>query len=319
MKRLLTIVMMLLAVPVVAHNVVEHDGDYVITHEWMHNNQQWRCTLGVPVELYEYYQGRAHQSDRSVEYVLSDHDRHCIRDLVASFDGDMGNVISFVQSLRYVSDWDSKRCGEYVRFPVETLVDGCGDCEDLAILAAAILHEMGFGVLLVNLPDHMALAVACDNKDCDGTFYEFDGRKYYYLEVTSTGWAIGQVPDAYRSHRARLTPLLHRPHMRMPRCQYKHESYFSDQNKVPFAVEVEVENAGPGTTEGLALRALIISPDGRTLVDKSFPVDAIVEGKKVTYRIRFNVPRPIQGQMEVRVEGTNFDTVSLLFDDIELK
>lgn len=88
--------------------------------------------------------------------------------------------------------------GEYPRYPVETLVDG-GDCEDKSILLAAILRAMGYRVALLFFegnPGHMAVGVECPN--CWGTYYLKDGVRYFYLETTSPGWSIGEVPLEYQ-------------------------------------------------------------------------------------------------------------------------
>jgi len=59
-------------------------------------------------------------------------------------------VGSFVQQLPYTSDRVTTPYDEYPRFPLETLYEKGGDCEDTAILAATILKEMGYDV--GNLP-----------------------------------------------------------------------------------------------------------------------------------------------------------------------
>ncbi|PRR69205.1 stalk domain-containing protein [Neomoorella humiferrea] len=100
---------------------------------------------------------------------------------------------SFVQeAIPYVSEK-----GEYPKYPVETLVEG-GDCEDKSILLAAILKAMGYKTALLVFrgnPGHMAIGVECPN--CEGSYYLKDGVKYFYLETTSPGWAIGEVPSEH--------------------------------------------------------------------------------------------------------------------------
>lgn len=327
--RLAFVLLLLLSFPCLAHHVVEEGGNYTISHEWTHNGIRWTCSLNVSVGLYQYYQARAHQSDDMVQFVLSDHDRLCIQSLVTSFreggvkanytDHDnLGNVISFVQSLRYVTDLESKGEQEYARFPLETLVDGVGDCEDMAILAATIIHEMGYDVMLVILPEHMALAVACD-EGCEGIYYEYEGRRYYYLEVTNTGWAIGQIPKEYRSSQAKLVPLLYRPRLRLNHCSYRHDTYYSIDREVPYVLECELENAGPGTTDGLAVHVRFSTYGGMNVVDRVFPLEELSEGVSGTYIITVNVPRPFRGILEIRTEGTNFGTESMRFENVDLQ
>ena len=330
MKTILSFALVLFMVlPCTAHSVVEKEGQYVVTHDWSYNNQKWTCSLNIPIGLYRYYHGRAHQSDDMVQFVLSDYDRECVRNLVKSFrkggaeagytDTDnMGNVISFVQSLRYVTDKVSKGQKDYVRFPVETLVDGIGDCEDMAILAGTILHEMGYKVMLVLLPDHMALAVNCGD-DLGGTYYNYGGLRYYYLEVTNTGWEIGQIPTEYKNSRATLVPLVYRPRLRLVRCSYSHDAYYSSDREVPYEVRCELENAGPGPTKDLSVRVRFKRNNGALVVDKVFPLDELSEGVSSAYELRVPVPRPFMGVLEIRAEGANFGTESMEFKDIDLE
>ena len=321
--------LLLATIQCVAHSVVKEGDLYLVSHEWQHKNRQWSCNLNIPVELYQYYQGRAHQSDDMVQFVLSDYDRSCIRGLVASFreGGDqagysdhdnMRNVISFVQSLRYVTDKESKRTQEYARFPVETLVDGKGDCEDLAILAAAILHEMGYKVLLVILPEHMALAVDCGDL-AEGTYYAYQDSKYYYLEVTNPGWNIGQIPNDFKNSSATLVPLVYKPRLRLNRCSYQHDAYYESEREVPYKLHCELENAGPGKTDGLSLHVLFSKPNGTVWVDQTFSLDELMEGESVEYDLSLPVPRPFYGSLEIRTEGLNFNAESLLFESVELE
>lgn len=306
------------------------DGDlYHVSHEWQHKNRQWSCSLNIPVELYRYYQGRAHQSDDMVQFVLSDFDRSCVRSLVASFreGGDqagysdhdnMRNVISFVQSLRYATDKESKHTQEYARFPVETLVDGKGDCEDLAILAATILHEMGYKVLLVILPEHMALAVNCGDLT-EGTYYSYEGSKYYFLEVTNQGWNIGQIPNDFKDCPAKLVPLVYQPRLRLNRCSYQHDAYYSSAREVPFTIRCELENSGPGKTDGLSIHILFRKHNGTVWVDQTFSLEELIEGESGAYDLNIPVPRPFYGNLEIRSEGLNFNTESSQFENIELE
>jgi hypothetical protein len=109
-------------------------------------------------------------------------------------------ALAFVQHMKY----DPDERGEYPRYPIETLVDGGGDCEDTAILLAAILDAWGLDCVLLSPPGHMALGLAVQG--IEGVFYPFKERKYYYVETTGKNWEIGQVPAQY-SGKARIIEL----------------------------------------------------------------------------------------------------------------
>jgi hypothetical protein len=111
-------------------------------------------------------------------------------------------VLSFVQqAIRY-----QREEKEYPRYPVETLVDTIGDCEDFSILGAAILKVMGYDVALLFVPGHCALGVA-GAKDMPGTAVEYEGRLYYYCEMSAGGWSLGEIPEEYRDSPVQVNPV----------------------------------------------------------------------------------------------------------------
>ena len=113
--------------------------------------------------------------------------------------GDFENVMnaaSFVQDgLPYTEDKDTTGYEDYWRYPVETLVDGGGDCEDSAILLASILQNMGYEVIVLGMTDHAAIAIKGVKNPVYGDCaqIEYNGDKYLYLETTDT-WEIGNIP-----------------------------------------------------------------------------------------------------------------------------
>lgn len=117
-------------------------------------------------------------------------------------------IIAFVQSFPYVEDSISTPYDEYTRYPVETLLERKGDCEDTALLTAVLINKLGYGSALIIMPEeeHAAVGVL-GGKGIFGTYYEVNGRKYFYLETTGTGWSIGEVPKEYSGARAIVLPL----------------------------------------------------------------------------------------------------------------
>lgn len=111
-------------------------------------------------------------------------------------------VIDFVQSLPYVPDDVSTGYDDYTKFGAELLAELEGDCEDTSILLAGVLQSEPFGydMILIQPPGHMAAGIYGD--DLPGYYWEVDGRKYYYIETTATGWGIGDLPDVYKGSSA---------------------------------------------------------------------------------------------------------------------
>lgn len=103
-------------------------------------------------------------------------------------------VLALVQGIPYTLDIDSTGKEEYWRYPVETIADNTGDCEDTTILAAAILRRMGYDVAMIFTDDHAALGIANLPKSL-GVYIDYRGRRYSYCETTAEGWIIGNLPS----------------------------------------------------------------------------------------------------------------------------
>ena len=327
-QHFLLILLFGILLPVSAHNVIVEGDHYKITHHWTYDEREWKCSVTVPIVLYEYYQRRTHRGDDFAHYVLSEYDRDYIRDLVQSFriggekrgyseTDHVYNVISFVQSLRYEYDIKSKQEEDYVRYPLETLVDGEGDCEDMVVLAASILYEMGYGVLLVSLPEHLALAVRC-SEFFPGTYYEYEGSRYYYLEMTSVGWDLGQIPAKFKGAEATLIPVIDRPVVRPDSCYYQYDAYLLSAATVQVNMRCAISNLGPRSTQGLILHVLFKSYETATkaIKEQRFQLVDLPEGGKAEFAVKVDVPRPFMGVIEYRVEGENFDPKSLFVDGV---
>lgn len=98
-------------------------------------------------------------------------------------------MASFVQSETY-----EIRNRTDPKFPVETFVDGSGDCDDKSLLLAGLLSREGYNVslLLFGPESHMAVGIS------DGTS-GYDNTGYAYLETTSAS-LVGIPPDSLRGN-----------------------------------------------------------------------------------------------------------------------
>jgi hypothetical protein len=114
----------------------------------------------------------------------------------------LGHTLAFVQQcIRYAHDRSAQdKIIEYPKYPLETLLDRSGDCEDKAILAASLLARMGFTVALVVLPTHVALGIA-GIEQAYGTCVTdpTTGLNYLYTETTGPGWLPGEVPLEFQA------------------------------------------------------------------------------------------------------------------------
>jgi hypothetical protein len=105
---------------------------------------------------------------------------------------------------------------DYPRYPIETLVDKEGDCEDKACLLVALLKTLGYDCALLVYPTHVAAGINCP--DCKGSSYKLNGRNYYYLETTdlfeignNPGYNKAVVTQTRQTAFATVAPLINSP------------------------------------------------------------------------------------------------------------
>lgn len=116
-------------------------------------------------------------------------------------------VIAFVQSLPYTVDNATTDWDEYPKYPLETLFERGGDCEDTSILVASLLDRLGYDTCLLLLYNENHCAVGVSITGTYGIYYEHDGKKYYYLETTGDGFEIGDMPSGFTDTRAYIYPI----------------------------------------------------------------------------------------------------------------
>lgn len=179
-------------------------------YTWQFAGRSWSVTHRFSTEHYQFFRTLPRILDytKYAAYVNDSRDDDQLQSLIdelerlavdAGLDAweKLNLAIAFVQSIPYVGE----SC-EYPRYPLETLVERKGDCEDAAILAAALLRQMRFDVVLLAFleEDHMALGIHIvpPTPTADPPF-AWNGTAYYYLEPTSVGWEIGEIPGRYRS------------------------------------------------------------------------------------------------------------------------
>lgn len=184
-------------------------GAYQRTFKQTANGTQTVFTTAVPKALYQYYEARPRVPNFGV-YVSDFFDDPSIKNMTKALRdyGDkhglspsqvVNNAVAIVQYMKYTKDEVSTGYNEYPKFPMETLKDRGGDCEDTSILLASMLDELNFGTVLLKMESahHMAVGVKGD-PSMGGTYFEKAGTRYYYVETTGKGWQVGQMPPSIR-------------------------------------------------------------------------------------------------------------------------
>jgi len=186
---------------------------------WHYQGYSWTWSLSIPKSLYDAYK-RVSVSERTrsddYSFLVTTHDSYvkqvanklheaATQEGYGAFD-EVSFILAFVQSLPYTVDNVTTRYDEYPRFPIETLVDGGGDCEDTAILFATLVVILDYDTVLISPPSHMAAGVW--GNDLSGYYYTYNSRTYYYCETTSENWHIGDMPNAYKGTTATIYSII---------------------------------------------------------------------------------------------------------------
>jgi len=142
-------------------------------------------------------------------------------------------ILAIVAAIPYKLDSEDTDFPEFYRYATETLVDGAGDCEDTTILAAALFRSLGYRVMLINPPGHIALGIAGSFR---GEGVNYKGVNYYFAETTATGWKIGELPEGTNLKESRIIEIgtnLVSPRRTDPRQQITPKKNFPIRIKRP--------------------------------------------------------------------------------------
>lgn len=190
------------------------EGEFELNFEGTTNGQAWNVSFTIFKSGYVNSRRRDHGRSRSeyVAYETSNGFSSSMATILseeAERNGFTGKrmkaefVIDFIQHLPYVPDDVSTGFDDYTKFGNELFAEMGGDCEDTAISLAGILQSEPFeyDMVLIQPPGHMAAGIY-GKDDLPGVYWEYDGRKYYYIETTGVGWGIGDLPQAYEDSKA---------------------------------------------------------------------------------------------------------------------
>ena len=269
------------------------------TYRWTYAGKEWTWELQIPQSLYDYFKElpRSPTPNYSV-YVTHPLDDPYIGNLVTRLQEttraekysalqSVEFAAAFVQSLPYVTDNVSTKYDEYPKYPAETLVDNGGDCEDTAILTASLINGMGYGTVLLGfaaapgLPGHMAVGVA-GGEGMTGTYWEYAGGKYYYLETTGNNWKIGQIPDDYKTARASVYEMKAVPILT--------HTWTSTSGLGYSELKIIVSNLGSAKAQGVYILAGFDAGNDQVWNPKESPLFEVGVDQKVTVTMTIQIP-----------------------------
>lgn len=235
------------------------------TYRWKYEDTDFTVLYTYNIQAYDTYSERSRNRDYP-NFVSDPYDDELISQITTQIgklaeeagytNSDIPYIaMAFVQSLPYVSDSASAGYDEYPRFPFETLYHGGGDCEDSSILLAALLSDMGYGVALIELPGHMAVGMKGD-ASLEGSYYEYSGTRYYYLETTNSEWDVGVIPEEYSNSEAVVIPIVEG----YPELKIDFSGTAKSNGFLTYAeLDIEVENVGSSVAENIIIYATLES------------------------------------------------------------
>lgn len=267
---------------------LDSEGGRRIEREYTAYSQESQTTYKKTFSrnVYEFYANQSRQYVDNTQYkygsYVSDRlDKYIIDSIVSEFEryGENNNhnerqiiehMMSFVQNLEYTTDIRGTGWNDYPKYPIETLVEREGDCEDTAILMANLLRNYGYGTKLIYATEdmtggdaggHMAVGIKGEG-DVRGTYYQDDNEdRYYFIETTASGVPIGKAPswmnDAY------LHPVGIHP---VPGAV---TAKVADVTNEGVIVEGESINTGAVGTDKLMIRLTLIDSDRRIIDQKT--------------------------------------------------
>jgi hypothetical protein len=181
-------------------------ADYRLSYELL-NRPDGRVTyelnVVVPETLKEYYAEKTHRLVSSSDFpnFVTPYALKPIADKLWEIYYDeeafTNGVLMMVHQITYVETAP-------VKYPVETMVDGQGDCDLFSFIAASVMKAGGLDVVLLYYEEqgHMNIGVHLSSapEDArDSVYYvTHDGTRYYVAECTGgnwkDGWRVGECP-----------------------------------------------------------------------------------------------------------------------------
>lgn len=297
------------------------DGDYAERqYVWQYGGQQYSYNVSLSREWYGYY--RSKSRERSYDIFVSDsHSRSALAGLAQGLEAYAAErnftenerldfAVSFVRGMRYTPDNVTTPYDNYPRYAFETLYEDGGDCEDTSILMAGLLQEMGYGTVLVLLPDppgHMAVGVACDSRAFGYPVAPLlhEGTEYCYLETTGAEYRIGEIPEEFRNGSYTMMPLA-------PRAELDiafNATYAYTSKKAAVGVDINVTNVGSADAKNVGLALSLVGDNGATLAAYSFNRTGVPADSEKVFSVRgLELPAGAGFTIVVAVAGDNFDS-----------
>jgi len=272
-------------------------------YNWFYSGIEWRWDINIPKSIYDYYKDIPRclitnyseyithpDDDRSIEKITTEINR--ISEVYGFSEKEkIEFTTAFVQAFDYATDLSTTGYEDYTRFPIETLVEQQGDCEDTSIMLASLLDSLDVETALVYFPEtrfdmpHMGIAISGIDS-LYGTHWEYNDRDYYYIETTVEGLKIGAIPGEWSQIPLEILPLVQTAYI-----SYEHAITEEEQ----ITVNIELRNKGSIPAKGVVVYIFYYPDDyvPEGIVDQSdtfmkeISLADIPAGDSITVTFRF--------------------------------
>ena len=156
-----------------------------------------------PENLYEYYTDKSHMVTAVNEFsgFVTPHVFEPVANRIWEINNNDEDFANSVLMIVHQMDYEETTP---IKYPVETMIDGKGDCDLFSIIAASIMKAGGLDVVLLYYEEqtHMNIGIALSSppQDARDSAYHlsYDKSQYYIAECTGEnwidGWRVGECP-----------------------------------------------------------------------------------------------------------------------------
>ncbi len=176
----------------------------------------YQLNVSIPYSLYQYYTADNHFlfSPQDFPKFVTPYTLKPIADRLWQIYNNTEDYTNGVLMLVHQITYQEVAPGKY---PVETLVNGYGDCDLFSYIAASILEAGGIPTVLLYYKDqeHMEIAVDLGQAPTDARTPAFgftvNNATYYIAESTGgkwrQGWRVGECPTDYQNATSQVVTL----------------------------------------------------------------------------------------------------------------
>jgi hypothetical protein len=206
-------------------------------------------------------------------------------------------IASFVQGIEYTKDDPENETYEYPRYPLETLKEKRGDCEDKAILTAALLYSLGYNVSLIRLPQHMAVGVNLSEKISAYSYYV---DQYYFLETTTLFNPLGKIPSEYQGlSNVTVYPISLRS---LLIHSGKNATRFTMSTGADYVrIIMIIENLGTAAAFDIEVRGAFYDNSSQVYNQEITYIPSIAEGEKRIMELSIDVPSSVSVTLQTQL------------------